>query len=67
GYLDKETYLPIIKKSWQALFNSVGENGKVGWVQAIGKDPKKVTRDDAEVYGTGAFLLAGSEIYKLFK
>ncbi|MRZ53122.1 glycoside hydrolase family 88 protein, partial [Parabacteroides distasonis] len=34
-------------------------------VQPVGADPKKVTRDMTELYGTGAFLMAASEIYKL--
>ena len=40
-------------------------DGKLGWVQPVGADPKKVTRDMTELYGTGAFLMAASEIYKL--
>jgi hypothetical protein len=44
---------------------AVMPDGKVGWIQPIGENPKKVTRDMTEVYGVGAFLLAGTEIYKL--
>lgn len=61
GYLDKEKYLPIAIKGWKALQSIVHEDGKVGFVQAIGADPKKVGFDDTEVYGTGAFLLAATE------
>lgn len=61
GYLDKEEYLPIAIKGWKALHSIVHEDGKVGFVQAIGADPKKVGFDDTEVYGTGAFLLAAVE------
>ena len=32
---------------------------------AIGADPRKVTRDMTEVYGVGAFLAAGCQIYKM--
>ncbi len=65
GYLDKEQYLPVVKKAWQALVKAVYPDGKLGWVQPIGADPKKVTQDMTEVYGVGAFLLAGSEMIKL--
>jgi hypothetical protein len=34
-------------------------------VQPIGADPKNFKEDSTEVYGVGAFLLAGSEVYRL--
>lgn len=67
GYLDKKEYLPATKKGWNALVSEVEPNGKVGWVQAIGADPKKVSKNDTEVYGVGSFLMAASEYYKLLK
>jgi len=40
--------------------------GKVGWVQPIGADPKRnFNAESWESYGAGAFLLAGSEVIKL--
>jgi len=65
GLLDKTKYLPVVEKAWEALVKAVYPDGKLGWVQPVGADPKKVTRDMTEVYGVGAFLLAGSEVYKL--
>ena len=65
GYLPADKYLPVVKKGWEALTRAVEANGKLGWVQPVGADPKKVTRDMTELYGTGAFLMAASEIYKL--
>ncbi|MGQ8336192.1 glycoside hydrolase family 88/105 protein [Sunxiuqinia sp. A32] len=66
GLLDKETYLPVVEKAWIALNGLVYKNGKVGWVQPIGADPRSnFTSASWEVYGTGAFLLAGSEVIKL--
>lgn len=65
GYLDKAEYLPVIKSSWTALTSVIDEDGKLGYVQPIGADPKKVTKDMTAVYGVGALLLAGTEIYKL--
>ncbi len=67
GILDKATYLPSIKNSWAALNGAVHPNGKLGYTQQIGKDPKPTTEDSWEVYGAGAFLLAGSEVIKLGK
>lgn len=65
GLLDRPTYFPVLEKGWKATCSAVNEEGKLGWVQPIGEDPKKVTADMTAVYGVGAFLLAGSEIYKL--
>ena len=68
GLLDKKEFYPSVENSWKALFSVVQKNGKVGWVQPIGKDPKKNFGPDSwEVYGTGAYLLAGSEMIKLLK
>lgn len=64
--LDKATYLPAVKKAWVALNGCVNDEGRVGWVQPIGANPRKNFNVDSwEVYGTGAFLLAASEVIKL--
>ncbi len=65
GYLPKNEYMPAVKKGWEALVDAVEPNGKLGWVQPIGADPRKAVRAMTEVYGVGAFLLAGSEIAKM--
>lgn len=65
GYLDKSTYLPAIVKGWKSMVTSVWPDGKVGFIQPIGTDPKTVTRDMTEVYGVGGFLMAGTEITRL--
>ena len=39
--------------------------GKLTHVQPIGADPKKFAEEGTEVYGVGAFLLAGSELYRM--
>lgn len=65
GYLDRQTYLPVVKKAWRGLNGAVHPNGKLGWVQPIGAAPAKVTFDDNQEYGSGAFLLAGSEMMRL--
>jgi len=66
GLLDADKYAPAAKKAWISLNKCVNEEGRVGWVQPIGADPRRnFSADSWEVYGTGAFLLAGSEIIKM--
>lgn len=72
GYLNKGEYMPIVIKAWNSLVKDcVHDNGFLGYVQGTGKEPKSSqpvnydSKPDFEDYGTGCFLLAGSEIYKL--
>lgn len=65
GLLDKDTFLPVVAKGWKALAGAVEPDGKLGYVQPIGADPRKVTREMTEVYGVGAFLMAGCQVYRL--
>ena len=65
GLLNKSTYLPAVKKAWKALAECQHDNGMVGWVQNIGGQPDPASYNSWQNYGTGAFLLAGSEILKL--
>jgi len=67
GYLDKDIYLPAIVKGWKSMVTSVWPDGKVGFIQPIGADPKAVTREMTEVYGVGGFLMAGTEITRLIE
>ena len=64
GILNKAQYLPVAKKAWIALVTSVQPDGMLGYVQPIGGSPDKVTEQSNEVYGTGAFLLAGAQLYQ---
>lgn len=65
GLLDRAKYAPAAEKAWASLVACVEADGKLTHVQPIGADPKKFPADSTEVYGVGAFLLAGSEIYRL--
>ena len=65
GLLDKGEYTPVVTKAWAALEKCQHENGMVGWVQNIGYDPRPADANSWQNFGTGAFLLAGSEILKL--
>jgi rhamnogalacturonyl hydrolase YesR len=64
--LTRADYEPAIRKAWQGLVHCVDTNGRLGFVQAIGANPSMLSATDTEVYGVGAFLLAGSEVYHLF-
>lgn len=66
GILDYDTYEPVVKKGWNAMTACLTEDGMLGYVQPIGAAPGKAWPDKTEVYGTGAFLSAGSEVYKLY-
>ncbi|KMT65096.1 hypothetical protein XM47_11245 [Catenovulum maritimum] len=63
GLLAESEYLETTAKGWQLLNSAVHPDGKLGWVQAIGAAPGQVSKDDSQIYGVGAYLLAGSEIY----
>ncbi len=65
GLLDGAKFKPAIRKAWTALVDCVDADGKLTHVQPIGSDPKTFADDSTEVYGVGAFLLAGSEVYRM--
>ncbi|MDP4221995.1 MAG: glycoside hydrolase family 88 protein [Bacteroidota bacterium] len=65
GYLEKTIYMPSVVKGWKSMVRSVWPDGKVGFIQPIGADPRAVTREMTEVYGVGGFLMAGTQLYKM--
>lgn len=65
GILDEKTYGPAVRKAWSALVGCVRNNGRLTHVQPIGADPKKFPDMATEIYGTGSFLLAGSEMHRM--
>lgn len=64
GMLDKATYWPIALKSWKAMMQELKQDGMIGYIQPIGAAPDLVNEHSTEIYGIGAFLLAGTELYK---
>lgn len=66
GLLPREEFMPVIERGWAALKESVHPDGKLGYVQQVGDSPANVKFDDGESYGTGAFLLAASEMVKAY-
>jgi unsaturated rhamnogalacturonyl hydrolase len=65
GLLDRARFGPAVINAWRGLVDCVADDGKLTHVQPIGADPKKFDETATEIYGVGAFLLAGSEIYRL--
>jgi rhamnogalacturonyl hydrolase YesR len=63
--LDRATYEPIVRRGWTALVRAVHPNGMLGYVQRIGDQPGNTSESGTEIYGVGALLLAGSEVYRL--
>ncbi len=65
GILERATYQPVVQKAWQGLLSHIYQNGRLGCIQPIGAAPGDFTAASSYVFGTGAFLLAGSEVYRL--
>jgi beta-galactosidase len=64
GLLDRDIFMPYALRGWHGLTNIVHPSGLLGWTQQIGYGPAEIHENMWEVYGAGAFLLAGSEIIK---
>lgn len=67
GLLDRTEYEPVVMKGWDALVSHVTDDGMLGYVQPVGAGPGDAWPDRTEVYGTGAFLAAGSEVWGLMQ
>jgi rhamnogalacturonyl hydrolase YesR len=65
GLLNRSTFAPVVLRGWDALVSSVHVDGKLTRVQPIGETPVHFDEESTDVYGVGAFLLAGSEVYRL--
>jgi unsaturated rhamnogalacturonyl hydrolase len=65
GLLDRTRFEPAVLRGWTALVACLDPDGRLTHVQPVGADPKNFPADSTEVYGVGAFLLAGSEVYHL--
>jgi unsaturated rhamnogalacturonyl hydrolase len=65
GLLDRPGYEAAVRKAWAALAANVNPDGRLTHVQPIGLAPRLFDEQATEVYGVGAFLLAGSEMYRL--
>ena len=54
-----------VKKAWTTLAACQHKDDRVGWVQNIGAFPEPANANSWQNFGTGAFLMAGSEILNL--
>jgi rhamnogalacturonyl hydrolase YesR len=67
GILDRTTYWPAVEKAWAGMLTHVYADGRLGSIQPVGAAPGAYTETSSYVYGVGAYLLAGSEIYRTAK
>jgi unsaturated rhamnogalacturonyl hydrolase len=65
GILDRAKYQPVVQKAWTGLLSHIYEDGRLGCIQPVGAAPGDYTAASSYVFGTGAFLLAGSEVYRM--
>jgi rhamnogalacturonyl hydrolase YesR len=65
GLLDRATFAPAVQRGWTALAACVNSDGQLTHVQPVGSDPKHFDSSATAPYGIGAFLLAGSEVYRM--
>jgi rhamnogalacturonyl hydrolase YesR len=65
GNLDRARYLPVIEKAWAGLLSHIYADGRLGYIQPIGAAPGDYPASASYVFGSGAFLLAGSEVDRL--
>jgi len=62
--LDEKEYLTPATKAWKRLVQNVHADGKLGYIQPIGADPRQTTFDNTAVYGVGGFLQLAYELQK---
>jgi rhamnogalacturonyl hydrolase YesR len=67
GLLDRNLFEKPMIGAWEALTQHVNKEGRLGFVQPVGKDPKPYTADSWQEFGTGAFLLAASEYIEFLR
>jgi unsaturated rhamnogalacturonyl hydrolase len=67
GLLDRRADAAAAMKAWGGLVTCVTPDGRLTHVQPIGADPSRFDENSTEVFGVGAFLLAGSEIHQLVR
>lgn len=65
GILTGSNYRLATEKAWQSIVKNIHPDGKVGYVQQVAFAPGSATQDDTQLYGSGAVLLAASELIKM--
>lgn len=62
--LSDDASIHATEKGWAAIALAVDNDGRVNWVQQVGKAPDPVSPQDTQLYGVGAVLLTASEMTK---
>lgn len=66
GILDDKTYRPVMEKAWAALLAARRPDGMLGFVQGVAHGPNgNVQAENARTYGTGAVLMAATQLAKM--
>ena len=62
GLLDRKEFHPAVARGWSGLVHHIYKDGRLGSIQPVGAAPGAYTPGASYVFGTGAFLLAGSQV-----
>jgi unsaturated rhamnogalacturonyl hydrolase len=62
GLLRDSATIVAVENGWSAIEAAVDSEGFLHWVQQVGAGPDPVEKDDTQLYGVGAVLLAASEM-----
>jgi len=65
GVLSRREYFPAVERAWGALVRNLSPQGRILWGQPEDSEPNPIVSDSTPEFVTGAFMLAGSEVYKL--
>lgn len=65
GILDRARFRPVVARGWRGLVAHIYQDGRLGSIQPVGAAPGAYTPGASYVFGTGAFLLAGSEVARI--
>jgi rhamnogalacturonyl hydrolase YesR len=65
GLLERTAFMPAITRAWASIVDNIHSDGKVGYVQQVAYAPGSASKDDAQLYGSGAVLLAAAELHRL--
>lgn len=60
--LPEAKYGPVVRKGWAGLISHIYADGRLGAIQPVGAAPGAFTEGSSYVFGTGAFMMAGSEL-----
>lgn len=65
GWLERQRAEEAVRRGWLALAACAGADGRLERVQPIGAAPEAFDPGHTAPFGAGAFLLAGSEVFRL--